>query len=332
MIIVEGPNKCGKTTLAKEFKDYKSLYIRAYDKDNGDELWYSSLTQVEKFKQVIVDRCWLTEAIYHKICRLRLDQLYYLSLLTEARSGLMLILLPPMIELARRGGKLYEKPDGSDFPLAELWNRYNLLQRNRLFIKTIDGYKVRLDHLLPSKTMFFTKNGVFRPSQIRTLARTLSKERELYRTGGWCGVGSMNPKILLMADKVNPNVSKDIHHPPLLPAHQSHAGAYLMRVLYHSGIDLRLIHIHNAYKPSGRPYRRSLIQILDPDIMIALGKVGKGALKSYYNQEDIGEIPHPQYLRRFKTGQEETYGEMLRDNIKYHGGLAKHFTRRNASS
>ena len=71
MIILEGPNKAGKSTLAEIYSaeyNVSSCYIRDY----SDNVWNSSL---EQLNHRIVDRCWITEIVYKKRPRLTTAQI-----------------------------------------------------------------------------------------------------------------------------------------------------------------------------------------------------------------------------------------------------------------
>jgi len=332
MLILEGPNQSGKTTLCKELRSawgHRRMYIREYKRK--DRLWYSGLAQVMHHGSWVVDRCWLTELIYHKICRYRLDQLYYLSLLTDVYASMMFILLPPEIELAKRGGKLFDKPEGSEFTLAELWRRYNLLSRNRLFITTIDGFKVRADALLPTQTVFWTQKEQVNLDAYRPWYQPAMGQRELYRKAKFCGVGNLNPVFLFLGDRVNPNVSKSPTLEPLMPISRAACGAYLMRVLYYSGIDLRLVHVHNAYKPNNALYSKQMLHLLNPEYVIAMGDKAHASIEQYgWDCKEI-RMRHPQYLRRFRSSNEKGIGRSLYVEIRNNEGLAKHFPGRDTN-
>ncbi len=329
MIIVEGPNLSGKTTVARLIKqdwELRPVYIRSWK--NKGRLWLSSLVQVTSGPNAVVDRCWITESVYHRPCRLRMDQLYYLALTTMSNASLLLIRLPSLETLEERG--VERKVGGATIPFESVYKRYHQLKKHRLRINTTDLYSVRLDFLLHENTVFaeypdFTAQHL---TLYREDYKVRAMKRALYTAKRLCGIGSMEPEVLFLADKVNPNVTKKPMTPPFVPVSNNSTGSYFMRMLYHSGIDLRKIHIHNAQTQSGRHYSKNLVKILEPKIIIALGDVAHEAARKHFKcGAKVGKLPHPAKLNRFSTHEEAFFAEELKNVIEKLGGSSKLFRR-----
>lgn len=294
MIILEGPNKAGKSTLAARMKKewgVKVLYMR--DFDTPAHVWMSSLAQLSGKGLCLTDRCWITELVYHRPARLRLDQLYYLSLRTQAVS--LQIILPPWKVLKERG--MDDK---------EVYHRYKHLKLDVLKVGLLDADNVSVHDFLP-KVLYSTEGLMY-------LDRKLEERVASYQLSGWAGVGSLHPKVLFIGDRVNPHVSKARAALPFVPVGRQSCGAYLMRVLYHAGLCPRDVHIHNALTPTGQPYDLRLVDFLKPRVVVALGDVAHEAVCGL--KYPVTKLPHPQFLRRFHTGEEVEWARILDDDLK----------------
>lgn len=81
LIILEGPDCCGKTTLAKQLinKFVESIYLHStYHKDfdnaglmlrYGEEMIRQAKLNIELGNTVILDRCWLSDHVYGSVLR-----------------------------------------------------------------------------------------------------------------------------------------------------------------------------------------------------------------------------------------------------------------------
>lgn len=316
MLILEGPNKVGKSTLAKELG--KPLYIRGIE--DPDKLWFSSVAALELAKpSIVLDRCWISECVYKARPRFRLDQMVYLALLMERRYGYLVVLLPPTLRmLVSRGAKMTDRPEGSDFTLEEVCYRYKLLRDRKLWAKTTDGYRVRVDQFLPRHTEFVCKP--FKEGFL-DYSRQKATQRSKYK---WKGAGSLEPTVLLLADRVN--LKRDAL--PLVPVDPSCCGAYMMRVIWEAKLDLTRVHVHNAFTPGGEHYP-GLVDLLQPKVLIALGDNAHDASWRLYKRRGtkVGKLPHPQWMRRFGAHEEKYWGGELHDTVKVLGRPAKLFRR-----
>lgn len=100
LIILEGPDGAGKTTLANQFKDYKYVHHGLYRDDNQFELIERYAQSIHKAEDnTIIDRCYLSELVYGRVkrgkSRLGDTGLLLLQALCKANDVREIICLPP---------------------------------------------------------------------------------------------------------------------------------------------------------------------------------------------------------------------------------------------
>jgi len=187
-----------------------------------------------------------------------------------------------------------------------IYKRYKALLNKRLRVTTSDNYTVYLHKYLG--------RGI------------LVDKKKLYTSKRLYGVGTLEPEVLFLADKVNPRVSKKMSVPPLVPVDRTSTGSFFLNMIHHSGIDIGKIHVHNSMTPSGKYYSKHLVGILKPKIIIAMGDVAHEAARVHFKcKAKVGKIPHPAKLNRFEANTEKYYGRELENVIKELGGSAKLF-------
>lgn len=145
IIILEGPEAAGKTTLANKLAIQTGFTLIHRDKPKSEEekqqmmdMYVKCIADTDKGKGYIFDRCWYSEMVYGEIMRdksyINIDQMYHLEDL-----------------LTRKGAIIIHCTDD----VAELWHRCKIRGEDYITdIETLSKIKLGFDELLQDTSHF----------------------------------------------------------------------------------------------------------------------------------------------------------------------------------
>ena len=312
LIIVDGPDGSGKTTLIKGWDLPSQHYIHhgAYQGERAIAHHYmDSLMRAEKvlrtgLKTFVMDRSWLAEPIYGAAYRNGEDRIgpgraRMLERVALSLDALVVICLPPY-EVCR-----------------DNWARRNALgqeyvTKESAFKAIYDGY-VKLLQDLESKK---------KPLNVVSYDYTESSalfDRPLpdivINRGPGAGHFEDNP-VLLVGDRINTHALKGdaTWWPPFVSFMENGCSKWLADQLEEAGISERSLYWINATDLRGNRTTPSFIDALKPRATVALGRDAEkwciDASVTHY------AVPHPQYWKRFKSAERYPLIDILRKHTK----------------
>lgn len=302
MIILEGPDGSGKTTLATYLKQFGYERVHTDKPKEGEAVFksYQAALHQARGKAIVFDRLFHGEAVYGPLLRgmskLTPWQLLYLEL--EAADALVVWCQAPAAKLVERGDPIYQKPwaPGPFTPeeqAQQLLDKYSYVRESsRLLGRSYDS---SID--LPT--------DVSPPPLPDGL-----------NVGRW--VGGSGAKTVFVGERfpgaphhTSPRWEKDLLH--LRPFDGSRSGEYLMKALQQTSFRPRDLMLTNAIKDHLPQHqsREALIVETAGRKVVALGNDAESELKRAGVKVDE-KVPHPQWWSRFRHDQLTQYAEVLR--------------------
>lgn len=297
IILVEGPDGAGKTTLARELAvALKVPYYHSGPPETKDPLTeYWQYTKRLLVDGGVVDRFYLGELVYGPLRR----QASYpdrfpwllLELFLFKLGALQVILTGDVATLRSR---------------KQEQSVEQLLEEKRAYDKVWHWSKMR--------NIVFTAD-YFQHRQRQLVEAVLKEYEAVPRCPVWLahtdGIGQISrPAAMLLAHERNglsgPNVVLN-----------SPAGRYLFEAIAIAGVDPRALFIVNVLQSSGRDELRTAVGLrtwdaVEPLLVVALGeqaaKLSSGSVHAV--------VPHPQWCRRFRHNDTKRYGEVLKQAIE----------------
>lgn len=289
-LIIEGPDRCGKSTIAEKFAERTGWEIIHSGKPEHHPLkeYVLSLENVDEPK--ILDRWHLGEFVYPS--------------LKFGRDP-----LPPhqwlWIEmfLASRGAILVHMTDDPDRILGRV------LEDDDSYLRPHEVHKcARLFHFAVEQSILDKVTiSLDRADQaVKSLSLAQDVRMDPPHMIGRPDTGG----FLLVGDRLgNPNPADAPHKVPFAPYNQS-SGRWLLGTLrtFLDQLEWRRLKIVNSWH-DGPVDLESIVERYKPKRVVALGKQAHEALT-------IQEIPHatvhhPQYMRRFHHSQQEHYANAI---------------------
>ncbi len=303
IIILEGPDGGGKTTLAKALIDKGYRYRHEGPPPLGRSLTDHYLRilneTIESPFDFVHDRLWLGERIYGPVARgvdnLGLDGQKLFMRLHNSKSILQVICLPST-ETAERNYSLKIKDQHDYLKSMSHWKKvYDLY------------FKWAMDN---SGLIYnYEENS---PQDILSSSDLLWLHNKVLPKGA---VGSRSAKYLFIGDRPN-------HESIDVPFHAlDGSSGFLNQAIELAGLDEKDIAFSNASGPKGEKHNlSSLIDRLPMLSTILL--MGNVALEWY--RKELGDrrvtfktyqIPHPSYVKRFKGNNPELMADAIRSVI-----------------
>lgn len=291
IIILEGPDGSGKTTLAKQLQARYSLKyhhegppptdIKALDH-------YGAVLDNLRQENVVIDRFALGERVYGPILRgsdtLGADGWHVFQRLTRATLAIEILCLPSY-ETCRA---------------AWASGRPELVKNEPQFHQIYEGWKRvsdRVDQYIYDYSLEYAWLRLCQFIDEHVLDDPLPTPY----------VGSPDATYLFVGERGADPTCK--HNLPFFST--SNSSAYLNRALAEAGFKEDEFCLVNAYNHDGSPNKLQQF-----DITIPLGKVAVQAVLDARERRAIDtrlyEMPHPQYWKRFHASQFDRYVEMLR--------------------
>jgi hypothetical protein len=296
IVILEGPDGAGKTTLARYLCEKYCLEYRHTDKPGTEDLFRAYQRSLHGAKHVLFDRLFHGELVYGPLMRgtsrLTATQAFYLEL--EAADALVIWCHAPPEQLKARGDPIYNTVSPE-----QLLNRYAYVRESSRLAYQIYDSSIQLP---PDVTLGF-QPGLCPP-------------------GRW--VGGRSPKFLLVGERFPGQLP---HHSserwrtePLVswrPFDNSRSGEYLLKALILCGAIPSQVRITNAFKDH-LPLHESRAVLAAEAAgckVIALGNDAEAELRRAGVTVDE-KLPHPQWWSRFRHDQLNQYAEVLGAALK----------------
>jgi len=310
VIIVEGCDNSGKTTLAKKFaKGLKLGYVKSPGPDANYDWWMKELTlPPDKLAYSVYDRFYYSELVYGPILREGIRLVQHQREVIES----MLLTAEPLVVLCN----LRHSKD-------EFHNRDQILTWEEN-LQAANAYKKLLIH----RAIFTEEHS---PASLMNAARGHVQQK-----AGWLkdrkrcpyGRGSMyKPDLMIVGQNFSRNNRWKV------PFERSRSGRVLHTILRRYGVPFNKVWFTNAIKEDGTLNERNLaalsseMEVIQPKTVLALGSKASGML-SVLGIEHF-KIKHPGFfLRKFRLMEAlEKFGEEW-ENLQLTGGLTNDEFRR----
>jgi len=233
MIIVIGPDGSGKTTLAKELSKKYSLPYFHYTKDSTYDEYIRDSCALN-WKNAVLDR--------HAICELPYSEVMgreFRFTMKEWHNILLITLIQnPVIVLCVHKPLEYQYDKGQYLPYGK-WDR--CLQLYRDFLESNKIACIHFDYVVG-------RNLKWMADLSTSTTRSMDWWEPMW-TSGWGCVGSPNPKVLLVAERIGPNNTHSI------PFETGPTGLMLSDLLRKTGTPLGRFAVTNLVKSWRRDSR-----------------------------------------------------------------------------
>lgn len=287
MIVLEGVDKSGKTTLKHEILKQYDLPTYHFGIPSGDPTFDYSHFMQKQDEPCLIDRFFYGERPYSitKKRKVYMDYIAFriLQLQMETFPHLIIYCRPTREELQMR----HEKEPDSYINLGEL---------NTLY----EEYDIMFEEVFNDVT--YCRNVMDIP-----LDNALSPAWERFgkwKQFKWPGIGTLTPRYLFVGERFNDGAPHQV-------VFWSQSGEYLMRALDEADIDMRHCHFTNAAMGFVNKISHEYINFLNPQVVIALGDVAWDAIRKFPKGK-LCHMPHPSYYRRFMATADNRYAEELR--------------------
>lgn len=306
LVILEGPDCAGKTTLMNDLRKELSGTVRTvhhgpYSGITADQLprfYVESMFPLFEGEQMLMDRCWLSEPIYglayrggqNRVGHVARRQLERMAL----RHGAVVALCLPPWEtvkaswLARKGANEEAEYLDKIEQLEVVYNAYAQLE------ESTDLPVVRYD---------YTRHR----SQVRMLASKLIWASDgVHREWHIKSAGSASPKVILVGEKPSEPTNRDTAWQFPFCSFGSGSSGWVTQHLMNAGIRERELFWVNA--DSGLYSLKEMWSVP----IIALGQEAAKRVASDVGREPDAVVSHPQYHKRFKAGEDYELAATIR--------------------
>lgn len=309
MIVVEGPDNSGKSTLVKtlvergfplikreRFKPGKEetiglSYLKALIPKDGDRLAHS---------HGVLDRLLASEIIYGDIFRggHRISDGEHLAILN------MLIAYNASVVLC----------DPGNLAIKETWHEREQLYDDALTIAA--SYRKNMNHIF--RPMVIVKyNWKLNAKAAKTFEPWGQDKAALeWWSANPYGAGGLNPKILIVGESPSPRMKTNV------PFSNGPAGDFLAWAIREAEqlMGRHIVgnyYVTNASKGTERDASllREEIRFLEPRLVLSLGREAEELVKSVAKATHHVSLPHPQFWRRFHYNNRDRYCTMLASSL-----------------
>lgn len=295
LIIVEGPDGSGKTTLCRRLRErFYSPLAASYRHhppylqiDRIAPIYLESILPKFHAEFMVMDRSWLSEPIYTAAMRdgdprVRKWERRMLERVALTRGAIVINCLPPYEEAKRNWAKSPTEYVEGEERYRQVYNGYSRLNSNT--------------HLL-----VFNYDYTMDPEARRLIEEIESSEEVPDTTPEKVpGIGHWYPGYvtLLVGDRTGG--SDPGYGLPFIS--WSGCSPWLARLLDEGNVREAELFWINHRDQRGHPIDAGFLQDLAPDRVIALGWRAEQWCRNNYDHK-IVSVPHPQYWRRFRKDE-----------------------------
>lgn len=301
VIILEGPDGGGKSTLARYLQDrYGYAVCKTNQPKEGEDLFTSYtgslVAALNHYRPVVFDRHYLGEAIYGPIMRGE-DRLgtrgrRLIERLLVSRGVHLILCLPTWAQLL----EAWKAKNGDDY-----------LRNEDQLNKINNAYHREMDRGLPNATVYQWSLE----ERAEVIASCLFEPLPAYPS---FMTGYPGATTLIVGERVNPKAV-----PWDLPFHHlGNCSDWLLDRLDDAHIPERSLCWANALNRLGEvnPLDQALTACDNLKRVIALGDKATEVCRERFNgTTEVVPLPHPQYWKRFKARQADEYTQMLSNVI-----------------
>ncbi len=295
IVILEGPDGAGKTSLAQEIAAIIDAEIHHEGPPQTEELLQHYATLLDDAfrtqEDVVFDRLHLGEAVYGPLMRgrSRIDELGMELLVKQIKTvGAVTVYCWPPFDRAFYNWKARHKTE--------------YVPDENIYRRVYDAYHTLMQLYPPDFFWDYTKD-----SEPDLLQKIFNQLPVPYLPGY---LGPSNPKVVFVGETAN--------HPTLdLPFFsQDNSSQYFYKGMYAAGWRMSEFGAINAQRP-GNVLRMDLKDILEklrPAVICCLGQRAEKELqKANVRFGEIVRIPHPAYWKRFHARESDAYVYWLRE-------------------
>lgn len=268
MIILLGADGSGKTVLAKKLTEQSNFPCYHFDMNSRYEDYLNPLVSLEMYNAVC-DRFIFCEIPYSS----SLSRAFQFSMKEFHNVVLLTLIQKPVIVL------LTHKPSPVEY------SKIQYLPYNK-WDEVLFGYREFLNtHHIPHMEYDYAMSPISIGALLE-LEKRYSSSMEWWigmHKKGWGAVGSPNPKVLLVAERLGPNNLQN------LPFSHGPTGYMLTDMLTHTGTPLGKIAITNlvkSFRRDPRPPNKDDLELLHtelehlkPEKVVFMGSVAKRGIK-----------------------------------------------------
>lgn len=282
LIVIEGLDRTGKTTLARGLADRYKLEYRHFDKPEQHPL-DEYVRPIERPVRAVFDRYHVGESVWPEIFKRSSEfdatMMLYVDLVLRARGAVLVHAVRDVYEIIYACRVDEEPIDDRQVLLA------STLFRNRVHSSAA---------LLPAIEWSLGDHAAQEHVIKQAKIRWARAERVNDVTHRW--IGNEEPDVLLVGDQVGPGSNGWTL--PFVP-YGNTSGHFLFSELRRDVKFTRNIAVCNSLQPDGSPEKvRELWEAMECPDVIALGNQAHAQLA----RDGFGSVPvvpHPQYVRRF---------------------------------
>lgn len=279
IIILEGCDRCGKTTIANKLHDEHGFEIVKFSQPKKDP-YIEAQEKLKKAigKNVVLDRSWYGELVYGPLYRgesqLADWQVRNLELRAMSLGSLIIYCHDSIKNIKQRF-----KEDNETFAKPELIG------------KMLESYKIVMNNsrFPVIKHQIGTKYDLTKGLILEEIVRQLSyvEPKTIFKTA----IGNqLNPKLILIGDKRNQNQPYKAVQQPF---DVGPASEFLFKSLEQAKIDLNYVLLVNQASPE----LPRIIKSFPDASWLALGDNAHRTLNKM--KREHYKAPHPQFLSRF---------------------------------
>jgi len=147
IIICEGPDGSGKTTLAKNFSHYEYIHNGAFE--TSDKAFNAYVNQIDKLtpqSNVFVDRMHISERIYGTIYHgFNMDdsKYYHVDNLLNQLGAIVLLCIPPYeVALSNWKSRLHEEMLSDEDIFKQIYQRYEAMVYSSRFARLLTAMPI----------------------------------------------------------------------------------------------------------------------------------------------------------------------------------------------
>lgn len=303
LIVVEGPDKAGKTTLVKQMQDQleqtgsvEVLHCGPIQRHPLDEYVRPVDQALARADHVICDRLHIGEQIYGPLLRgeSRMSTAVenWIDLYLQSKGALLVWMDTSKSVLYQRLKSEGDELLDDDFDmLGRVFDEY---LRHRLARASVNGALSWL------RSSAFAVGGLLDAQNWQWTSRLLPHRSY---------VGAAYPEVLFVGDERS-TMARDRGLPQAFAPYPWSSGAFLMEALSPLMVD----HTIGLVNGNDDPDLEHLMFCVEGDVedvaIVALGTEASATLSDHEITHVI--VPHPQWVKRFHSGSGALYAEVLR--------------------